>query len=107
MDGPANVQCYVPCVRGYLDGKIDEPPSEGGRVRGGGYRLGRHVPLVGLEEEVRDGQHEIIGPVHAHPFKSVSYTHLRAHETDSYLVCRLLLEQKKKQTKDVSMIVHM
>ena len=29
---------------------------------------------------------------------SVSYTHLRAHETDSYLVCRLLLEKKKKQT---------
>src|SRR5680860_968448 len=27
--------------------------------------------------------------------KSVSYTHLRAHETDSYLVCRLLLEKKK------------
>src|SRR5680860_1308530 len=25
-------------------------------------------------------------------FASVSYTHLRAHETDSYLVCRLLLE---------------
>src|SRR5665647_3717088 len=24
--------------------------------------------------------------------KPVSYTHLRAHETDSYLVCRLLLE---------------
>ena len=23
---------------------------------------------------------------------AVSYTHLRAHETDSYLVCRLLLE---------------
>src|SRR5665647_3817795 len=28
--------------------------------------------------------------------KAVSYTHLRAHETDSYLVCRLLLEKKKK-----------
>ena len=28
----------------------------------------------------------------------VSYTHLRAHETDSYLVCRLLLEKKKKDT---------
>src|SRR5665647_3854383 len=28
--------------------------------------------------------------------ESVSYTHLRAHETDSYLVCRLLLEKKKK-----------
>src|SRR5665647_980688 len=25
----------------------------------------------------------------------LSYTHLRAHETDSYLVCRLLLEKKK------------
>ena len=33
---------------------------------------------------------------------AVSYTHLRAHETDSYLVCRLLLEKKnntKKHTK--------
>src|SRR5664279_1019596 len=30
----------------------------------------------------------------------VSYTHLRAHETDSYLVCRLLLE-KKKNTKHI------
>src|SRR5665647_681681 len=29
----------------------------------------------------------------------VSYTHLRAHETDSYLVCRLLLEKKKKKRK--------
>src|SRR5664279_6116319 len=28
---------------------------------------------------------------------TVSYTHLRAHETDSYLVCRLLLEKKKTQ----------
>ena len=28
---------------------------------------------------------------------AVSYTHLRAHETDSYLVCRLLLEKKKKR----------
>ena len=29
---------------------------------------------------------------------SVSYTHLRAHETDSYLVCRLLLEKKKRSS---------
>ena len=29
----------------------------------------------------------------------VSYTHLRAHETDSYLVCRLLLEKKKTTHK--------
>ena len=32
---------------------------------------------------------------------AVSYTHLRAHETDSYLVCRLLLEKKKKKKKDI------
>src|SRR5450759_5768180 len=29
----------------------------------------------------------------------VSYTHLRAHETRHDLVCRLLLEKKKKNTK--------
>src|SRR5664279_1152120 len=31
----------------------------------------------------------------------VSYTHLRAHETDSYLVCRLLLEKKKKTKTNI------
>ena len=31
---------------------------------------------------------------------TVSYTHLRAHETDSYLVCRLLLEKKKNTKKN-------
>src|SRR5680860_1913668 len=36
-----------------------------------------------------DGGQNLIGP------EPVSYTHLRAHETDSYLVCRLLLEKKK------------
>ena len=30
---------------------------------------------------------------------TVSYTHLRAHETPEHLVCRLLLEKKKKQNK--------
>ena len=30
---------------------------------------------------------------------SVSYTHLRAHETPEHLVCRLLLEKKKTQTR--------
>ena len=31
--------------------------------------------------------------------KPVSYTHLRAHETVLDLVCRLLLEKKKKKKK--------
>ena len=30
---------------------------------------------------------------------AVSYTHLRAHETSLHLVCRLLLEKKKKKKK--------
>src|SRR5665254_16286 len=30
--------------------------------------------------------------------ESVSYTHLRAHETPEHLVCRLLLEKKKNIT---------
>src|SRR5680860_1055127 len=33
----------------------------------------------------------------------VSYTHLRAHETDSYLVCRLLLEKKKTNKQTLSL----
>src|SRR5664279_6180432 len=37
----------------------------------------------------------ISAPLDGASLKSVSYTHLRAHETDSYLVCRLLLEKKK------------
>src|SRR5678816_3572137 len=31
------------------------------------------------------------------PCNPVSYTHLRAHETPEHLVCRLLLEKKKKK----------
>src|SRR5450759_5773711 len=35
--------------------------------------------------------------------RSVSYTHLRAHETRHDLVCRLLLEKKKKKIKNKSL----
>eukprot|EP00658_Telonema_sp_P-2_P059069 TRINITY_DN4775_c0_g1_i4.p1 TRINITY_DN4775_c0_g1~~TRINITY_DN4775_c0_g1_i4.p1 ORF type:complete len:137 (-),score=54.14 TRINITY_DN4775_c0_g1_i4:112-522(-) len=31
--------------------------------------------------------------------QAVSYTHLRAHETPEHLVCRLLLEKKKKKNQ--------
>src|SRR5680860_47055 len=40
-------------------------------------------------------------PAHQALLIPVSYTHLRAHETDSYLVCRLLLEKKKKNKKNI------
>src|SRR5674536_376411 len=39
------------------------------------------------------GRPPLGGPRGADP---VSYTHLRAHETPEHLVCRLLLEKKKK-----------
>src|SRR5665647_1205475 len=50
-------------------------------VTQGGQLLGKGSGFV-----IEDGKH-IVTNYHA-----VSYTHLRAHETDSYLVCRLLLE---------------
>src|SRR5678815_3866503 len=36
------------------------------------------------------------GHLEGHIVESVSYTHLRAHETPEHLVCRLLLEKKKQ-----------
>ena len=36
-------------------------------------------------------------PLEVVPYDPVSYTHLRAHETVLDLVCRLLLEKKKKR----------
>ena len=39
-----------------------------------------------------------------HGTAAVSYTHLRAHETVLDLVCRLLLEKKKKKHDDVSVM---
>src|SRR5665647_3634317 len=51
-----------------------------------------HVPRGGRVRWLGSGA----WPMRTHSSVAVSYTHLRAHETDSYLVCRLLLEKKKK-----------
>ena len=40
---------------------------------------------------MQDGKEHLIKDI------AVSYTHLRAHETGRNLVCRLLLEKKKKE----------
>src|SRR5664279_4956539 len=50
--------------------------------------------LVGVR-----GPQRLDASTHMPTVGPVSYTHLRAHETDSYLVCRLLLEKKKKKKK--------
>src|SRR5665254_15749 len=52
----------------------------------------RQVLHVLLDAEVVNRQAQVHGGSHAHG--SVSYTHLRAHETPEHLVCRLLLEKK-------------
>ena len=41
---------------------------------------------------------ELVAKVASIGVRAVSYTHLRAHETVLDLVCRLLLEKKKKYT---------
>src|SRR5678815_6076801 len=43
--------------------------------------------LLGTMEDAQDAAQEVF----LRTFKSVSYTHLRAHETPEHLVCRLLL----------------
>src|SRR5664279_2000611 len=56
-----------------------------------------YEPLISQAEYGKKSVNQLIkGYFDGSPARPVSYTHLRAHETDSYLVCRLLLEKKKK-----------
>ena len=59
-----------------------------------GEEVGLQQIIKGLNEVLKDTPYQ--GKI---ALETVSYTHLRAHETDSYLVCRLLLEKKKKKRK--------
>src|SRR5665811_383668 len=54
------------------------------------------LALIGLKHDPRLGDVEGAVRLEA-PSIAVSYTHLRAHETVLDLVCRLLLEKKKKK----------
>ena len=62
--------------------------QSGDRISDGAYVLLLVKPLDGyvMDEATYNGT-----PI------PVSYTHLRAHETSLHLVCRLLLEKKKKK----------
>src|SRR5665647_3886592 len=57
--------------------------------------ISKNVVLMGVKYPKVDGFSWLEG-TGTGTINAVSYTHLRAHETDSYLVCRLLLEKKKK-----------
>src|SRR5664280_3522356 len=81
-----------------------DPPAEtsqevSGEGRGQGGGPARQPDRADLRSAVDDGAgpgaHRVDGPA------AVSYTHLRAHETVLDLVCRLLLEKKKKKTKKI------
>src|SRR5665647_3954891 len=65
-----------------------EPVDARLRTNWGGVIItSAHAALALAQLAARDGLIKL--PLYA----AVSYTHLRAHETDSYLVCRLLLEK--------------
>ena len=54
--------------------------------------------LFSTEESRLEERLEKIQEIPLSELHPVSYTHLRAHETKANLVCRLLLEKKKKKT---------
>src|SRR5665809_160001 len=58
--------------------------------------------VCGTDLHIADGEFE---PT-PYPI-AVSYTHLRAHETKANLVCRLLLEKKKKTKKTIKITCHL
>eukprot|EP00658_Telonema_sp_P-2_P039352 TRINITY_DN28160_c0_g1_i2.p1 TRINITY_DN28160_c0_g1~~TRINITY_DN28160_c0_g1_i2.p1 ORF type:complete len:111 (-),score=38.39 TRINITY_DN28160_c0_g1_i2:89-421(-) len=66
-------------------------------------QVNKHVSLYPVSMTTTTGSsvcHHYRGPSYFIPPSlspvPVSYTHLRAHETPEHLVCRLLLEKKKK-----------
>ena len=76
MSGPSHHKLVV-----YLNGKFIPKEKAFISVMDRGFLFG-------------DGVYEVF-PVYNNNIIAVSYTHLRAHETDSYLVCRLLLEKTR------------
>src|SRR5664279_1750841 len=111
----AGVAAYEPMISWFC-GQFD------GRSRGSVVRTGRRSDLTEIrqwrcprrrveradalsikENKCCDARIRTLlkGTCSVKTLRPVSYTHLRAHETDSYLVCRLLLEKKKKEEKKV------
>jgi len=56
--------------------------------------LGEGAMITSAADEVRKRLAQLL------EIETVSYTHLRAHETPEHLVCRLLLEKKKKRKEN-------
>src|SRR5450759_5815115 len=99
---PSGAACAVPGSAGIIG-------QEGPGGRGADGRTGAaSEPTQGRRAACRRGRRvrrDGLAGVRWGPFAGrrrwhvpVSYTHLRAHETRHDLVCRLLLEKKKKNT---------
>src|SRR5664279_4061706 len=75
---------------------VQEETPTAGQTERNRWNLGLNLGLPCWYGLNKPKQHLAPGceAVHTHAITPVSYTHLRAHETDSYLVCRLLLEKK-------------
>eukprot|EP00658_Telonema_sp_P-2_P073696 TRINITY_DN62809_c0_g1_i1.p1 TRINITY_DN62809_c0_g1~~TRINITY_DN62809_c0_g1_i1.p1 ORF type:complete len:130 (-),score=49.62 TRINITY_DN62809_c0_g1_i1:117-506(-) len=67
----------------------DEEAAAVARIEGDTARLGKAERFVSLVSGTMVSFQNNL--------RAVSYTHLRAHETPEHLVCRLLLEKKKKR----------
>src|SRR5665647_1792250 len=67
---------------------------------------GRWVPTPPAYSSAMEPHWNEIHPLVLDSATPVSYTHLRAHETDSYLVCRLLLEKKNNLYRIVNHNTH-
>src|SRR5450756_2796911 len=70
-------------------------PSGRVNARRVGSEARRPICCAFVHQRAPDGRPEVVRQ-HLTP-DAVSYTHLRAHETRHDLVCRLLLEKKKKK----------
>src|SRR5664279_1159810 len=77
---------------------IEENPKLGGTI----FSAAKEVEAAGgkalavqcdirFEDQVQQAVENAVDTFGGIDILAVSYTHLRAHETDSYLVCRLLL----------------
>ena len=62
---------------------------------GAGVAFSHQYRFAAVETVNKDMAPKAISIILLAGIGSVSYTHLRAHETDSYLVCRLLLEKRQ------------
>src|SRR5660397_259837 len=92
--GPSNRFAHAARAAAWAK-RLDGPITKLSKV----YLPLRPKPIGGLEDGA--GLGSLVSSLELGPATkgvvSVSYTHLRAHETKANLVCRLLLEKKKKK----------